>query len=76
MLTRGALTKATQRLSKPEPGYRRGKAPGSRCRDKAGRIQCGIHCRFCAGIGERRPPEGCPLGPVGCGLPFVPEVFR
>lgn len=76
MLPRGALAKAKQRLGKSAPRHRKGKAPGSRSRDTAGRIQCGIHCRFCAGIGERRPPEGCPPGPVGCGLQFVAEVLR
>ena len=33
-------------------------------------------CRFCCGMSWCREREGCPLGPVGCGLPFADELIR
>lgn len=30
-------------------------------------------CKLCYGLGDRRPPEGCPAPPRGCGKPYEPE---
>ncbi len=33
-------------------------------------------CRVCGGLPGRRPKEGCPPAPRGCGLPYAEEVIK
>jgi hypothetical protein len=65
----GAVRKAAQRARWPQPMTWHDD-PKPEPSAKPWRHSC---CRFCCGIPHRRDPLGCPLGPVGCGLPFADE---
>lgn len=76
MKARGAVAKEEQRATRRKHRRGKGLAPENRNHGGSGRIPLGHRCRFCAGMSWCREREGCPLGPVGCGLPYAPERIR
>jgi hypothetical protein len=74
----GAATKQAQRaLQKPrQTKSKAAEVYAARLAKRMARREPVFCCRFCMGMSWCREAEGCPLGPVGCGLPYAPERIR
>ncbi len=75
----GAVKKRAQRLTKYRPPQPKSDARAlaiARQERREAKREPVFRCRFCQGMSWCRESAGCPLGPVGCGLPFAPERYR